>query len=188
MTMTANPFLMPEDPADNPFDTIALGGEYMPGLANVGKPKRTFKWDKKEGPGTKGDTITYRGDRLVDFVIDLTFWEAEQVDEWDAKSGALKPDARQIRALDCSHPTLDRLNVRSVVVTEITELFHRGGGAWGVQIGVDEYRPPVAANATPKGSSGANAKNGAGASAKAPTAKSAQEQEIDRLLKLARQP
>ena len=190
MTQSANPFLLPEDPFDNPFDTVVIGGEYMPGLASVGKPKRTFKWDKKEGPGTQGDSLTYRGSRLVDFVVDLTFWEAEQVDEWDAKSGGLEPDPKNIRALDIVHPTLERLKVRSIVVVEITELFHKGKGEWGVQIGVNEYKPPPKANAsgTPKGSASSSGKDGAGAAAKAPTAKSEQEKEIDRLLKLAKEP
>lgn len=188
--MSANPFRLPDDPFENPFDTIIVAGDYLPGLARVGKVKRTFKWDKKEGPGTQGDTITYRGTRLVEFVIELEFWEAEQVDEWDAKRPGLEPDPRSIRALDVIHPVLERQKVRSIVVEEITELSYVKGGSWTVQIGVNEFKPAPKANATgtPSGSGSSSGKAGPGAADKAPTAKSAQEEEIARLLAEAKRP
>jgi hypothetical protein len=127
----------------------------------------------------------------VDFAIELTFWEAEQVDEWDAKRPNIEPDSRNVRALDIVHPVLERQKVRSIVVAEIVELFYRNGeGSWGVQIGVNEYKPPPKANATgtPKGSSNAGNKDGPGAAAKPKSAKTAQEEEIERLLAEARRP
>lgn len=183
--MSANPFRTPEA-----FDTCALGGEYLPGLVRVGPVTRKFKWDKKEGPGTQGDSITYRGSRLVDFVIDVTMWEEEQIDEWDAKRPALEPDARNVKALDAVHPVLDRQKVRAVVVAEITELVHKGGGEWNVQIGVNEYKPPGKSNATgtPKGASSSSGSGGGGTANKPPNAKTAQEEEIERLLRIAREP
>lgn len=188
--MPANPFRLPDDPNENPFDTIVIAGEFMPGKADIGKPKRTFKWDKKEAPGTAGDSITYRGSRIVDFVIELTFWEAEQIDEWDVKRPALEPNPKAIKALDVNHPVLERQKVFSIVVEEIVELFHVGKGEWHAQIGCTEYRPPpkVNATATPAGSASGASKDGAGAAAKPPTAKSAQEQEIARLLAEAKKP
>lgn len=183
--MSANPFLITDDPNENPFDTVILGGDYLPGLASVGKPKRVWKWDKKEAPGTAGDSITYRGSRLVDFVIKLTFWEPEQVDEWDSKSPGLIPDGK--KALDIIHPTTDRLKVRSVVIAEIVELYPNGDGSWSVEIGVDEYKPPPKVNATstPKGSSSNAASK---PTDKSPTAKTEQEKEIARLLEEAKKP
>lgn len=182
--MSANPFRTPEA-----FDTLALAGDYLPGLVRVGAVKRVFKWDKKEGPGTQGDTITYRGTRLVDFVIDLTMWLEEQIDEWDAARPRLEPDPRSVKALDVTHPVLDRQKVRSIVVAEIVELVHKGGGEFNVQIGVNEYKPPGKANATgsPSGSKSSGA-GGGGTANKPPNAKTAQEEEIERLLKLAREP
>lgn len=183
--MSANPFRVPEA-----FDTVVVAGEYLPGLAKVAKVKRTFKWDKKEGPGTQGDSITYRGSRLVDFVIELSLWEEEQIDEWDAKRPMLEPDARNVRALDVVHPVLERQKIRSIVVAEIVELDHQGGGLWTVQIGVNEYKPPPKANATgsPNGSKSSSGKDGSGAAAAAPAARTEQEKEIERLLAIARQP
>lgn len=181
--MSANPFRVPEA-----FDVIALSGEYMPGLANVGRVKRVSKWDKKEAPGTAGDSITYRGKRLVDFVIQLTMWEEEQIDEWDDKQKLLEVDGK---AHDVVHPILDRLKVRSVVIAELPGLFHEGGGLWTVQIGVNEFKPPSKggnSTVTPKGSANSTGKDGPGAAAKPTTAKSAQEEEIERLLKLAKEP
>lgn len=179
--MSANPFRIPEA-----FDVVAIAGEYMPGLAKVAKIKRTFKWDKKEGPGTQGDTLTYRGSRLVDFVIDLTFWEEEQIDEWDIKRPALEPDPRAIKALDIVHPVLERQKIRSIVVAEITEIDHKGGGEWNVQIGVNEYKAPPKANATgsPAGSKGSSGKGGDAP----PSAQTEQEKEIARLLEEAKKP
>lgn len=177
--MSANPFRVPEA-----FDTCALAGEFLPGLAKVGAVKRAFKWDKKEAPGTQGDHITYRGSRLVDFVIELTMWEEEQIDEWDLKRPLFEPDAKKIQALDVEHPVLERQKVRSVVVAEIVELEHKGGGLWVVQLGVNEYKPPPKAPATgnPKGSTN-KTPTPAGE-----TAPSAQEQEIARLLAEAKKP
>lgn len=196
--MSANPFRLPDEPQDNPFDTIVIGGEYMPGLCSIwagSKPSRKFKWDKKVGAGTAGDTLTYRGSLLVELVIDLTFWEAEQVDEWDAKAAALEA-AIGANARDVTHPVLDRLKVRSIVVAEIVQLFPRGigGCAWGVQIGVNEYRPAPKANVTgtPDGSGkgGTGSKNDGTKKGgnQPPTAKSVQEQEIAKLLAEAKKP
>ena len=182
--MSANPLLLPEA-----FDVIIVGGEYLPGLADVGKPKRTFKWDKKEGPGTQGDALTYRGSRLVSWVVELTFWEAEQVEEWDVKRPGLEPDPKNVRALDIVHPVLDRQKIRSIVVEEITELFPKLKGGWGVQIGFNEYKAPAKANAsgTPKGSASSGGASG-GSATKLPTAKTAQELELERLLAEAKRP
>ena len=179
--MSANPLLVPEA-----FDTVIVAGDYLPGLANVGKVKRTFKWDKKEAPGTAGDSITYRGIRIVDFVIELTFWESEQIDEWDAKRPGLEPVTGAIKALDVVHPVLERQKVRSVVVEEIVELYPADAGAWKVQIGVTEYKPPPKANASGSPSGSKNS-SGKGSSA-APTAQSEQEKEIARLLEEAKKP
>jgi hypothetical protein len=123
-------------------------------------------------------------------VIDLTFWEADQVDEWDAKSGVLRNAVDSQRALDCSHPTTDRLSVRSIVVAEIVELFPRGEGgcAWGVQIGVNEYRPAPKANVSGTPSGSTSKAGDAGKKGQTPTAKSAQELEIQRLLAEAKKP
>lgn len=180
--MSANPFRVPEA-----FDTIVISGEYMPGLVNVGRTKRVQKWDKKEGAGTTGDTLTYRGKRSVDFVIQVTMWEEEQIDEWDDKQPMLEVDGK---AHDVVHPILERLKVRSIVIIEVPGLFHEGGGLWTAQIGVNEFKPPPKGNSTvtPKGSANSNGKDGPGAAAKPTTAKSAQEEEIERLLKLAKAP
>lgn len=182
--MPANPFRTPEA-----YDTLALGGEYLPGLINVGKPSRKFKIDKKEGPGTSGDTITYRGKRTVEFVIEGTLWEEEQFDEYDEKLPGFEPDDRKVKALDVIHPTLERLKIRSVLIVEIVPPWHVGKGEWRYQFGVNEYKPPpkgANATGTPNGSTGANKTDRT--AEKAPAAKSEQEKEIDRLLKLAKEP
>lgn len=189
--MSANPFLLSDDPNQNPFDAVAIGGEYMPGLARVwiaSKPSRKHKWDKKVGPGTVGDTLTYRGSLLVEFAIQLEFWEAEQVDEWDAKYPALSL-AIGSKAQDIAHPTLDRLGVRAIVLSEIVQLFPLGvaGCAWAAQIGVNEYRPPPKVNVTGSPNGAANGfSQGQNGNGKNPTAKSAQEEEIAKLLKEAK--
>lgn len=179
--MSANPLVIPEA-----FDIVILAGLTLPGLADVGKVSRKFKWDKKEAPGTAGDSITYRGIRLVELVIELTFWTQEQIDEWDALRPGIEPVAGNVKALDVIHPVLERQKVRALVVSEIVELFPKLQGGWGVQIGVDEYKPPPKANASgsPDGSKGSS---GTGSNA-APTAQSEQEKEIARLLAIAKQP
>lgn len=186
--MSANPFELSDDPSQNPFDIVYIAGGQLPGLASIwtgSKPSRKYKWDKKEGAGTAGDILTYRGSRTVEFVIDLTFWEADQVDAWDAMYPTLTPDGKS--GVDITHPTLDRLGVKSIVIEEIVQLFPKGGGQWGVQIGVNEYAPPPKTNVTttPNGSSNTTAKSDAD---KPPTAQTAQEKEIQDLLAEAKKP
>lgn len=183
--MSFNPFYIDVDPANNPFDQVIIAGDYIPGLPSVWstKPSRKYKWDKKQGAGTAGDTITYRGIELVEFVIDVTFWEGPQVDAWDALYPKWTPDGKT--GLDITHPTLDRLGVKSIVIVEFVQLFFRDAGAWGVQIGISEFRPPPPANitTTPDGSKTNNTKTDQPA-----TAQTAQEKEIQNLLAEAKKP
>lgn len=183
--MSANPFLISDDPSLNPFDIVILRGSQLPGLASVGKPSRKYKWDKKEGAGTAGDVLTYRGIRTVEFMIDLTFWLPEHVDAWDTIYPSLVPDGKT--SIDISHPTLDRLGVKAVLVEEIVQLFSRGAGSWGVQIGINEFSPPPKTNATVT-PNGTGYEGGAPDQDKPPTAKTAQEKELAALLAEAKKP
>jgi hypothetical protein len=184
---SANPLRLPEA-----WDFVILGGDLLPGLAKIEGARRPFKWDEKEGAGTIGASLTYRGERLVPSAIVLQFWLEEQIDEWDSVRPRLKPDARNVKALDIVHPSLEDLEVRSVVVDEIGALEHKGGGLFEVRISVKEYKPPPKANASgsPSGSSSSSKSKGgaAGTGNAPPSAKTEQEKEIERLLAEARKP
>lgn len=187
--MSFNPFLMGDDPSDNPFDQVLFGGYLLPGLADIwksGKPSRKRKWDKKSAAGASGETMTYRGELTCEFVIDLTFWDADHVDRWDALYPQWATDGTT--AYDVTHPTLDRLKVKSVVVVEIVQLFPiLDKTAWAVQIGVNEYKPPAKKNVT-NTPAGSKTNSGSSEKDKPPTAKSAQEIEIQKLLEEAKKP
>jgi hypothetical protein len=180
---------MGDDPSDNPMDQVLIGGYLLPGLADIwksSKPSRKRKWDKKSGAGAVGETMTYRGEQTVEWVIDLTFWDETHVDAWDALYPQWTDDGKT--AYDVTHPTLDRLRVKSIVIVEIVQLFPvLDKTAWAVQLGVNEYKPPAKKNVTTT-PDGSKSNSGKTEKDKPPTAKSAQEIEIQQLLEEAKKP
>lgn len=176
------------NPIDDPelWHTATIAGRDTPGLATVTGAKRPRKWDEKEGPGASGASLTYRGDRLVAPTLTLKLWEPEHFDEWEDLHAYLKPLVKG-KAVDFFHPSVEDLDVRSVVIEEIgqREMIEGSGGAATVAITLKEFRPPPKANATgsPNGS-----KNGSGKGGGTTTAQSEQEKEIARLLEEAKKP
>jgi hypothetical protein len=43
------------------WDRVFVAGVPSPGLAKIVGAGQPFKWDEKDGPGTQGAKLTYRG-------------------------------------------------------------------------------------------------------------------------------
>lgn len=181
----SNPIDLPED-----WDYAEIAGVETPGLCKVTGCRRLHKWDKKTGPGTSGSVKTYRGKDDKPFTVTLKLWEREHFDAWNELRALIEPSGNK-QALDFYHPTADDCGIKAIIVEEIGGVEHKGAGLFEVEISVSEYRPPAKGNAsgTPNGSKANAGAGGVGkAGEKAPTAMTEQEKEIQRLLKIAKEP
>lgn len=149
MSWGGNPL---EDPIE--WDTFLINGFESPGVCDIDSASISYKWDEKEGPGTRGSTTTYRGLKLAHFTIKLRFWDNEQIDEWDDfQKKILELDAKKVplKAGTIDHPKLTRLGITSVVSENIGALTHEGAGLYSVTVGFIQFNPPkIAKVGTPK--------------------------------------
>lgn len=163
----ATPFDAPEL-----WDVFLVSGLALPGIAVLDAASLESGWDEQKGQGQSGATVKYTGDGLAKPKVRLTLWKREHFTAWDAALKVLqagKPEkGRKAQALDVSHPELERLGIRSLVVTSIGQLKHEGGGRWTVEISFLQYRAPAPASGSPKtsksGENTAGANGGAGGS------------------------
>lgn len=100
--------------ADDPWDTVRLGGRYLPGICTVrGLP--TLSFDKKKAGGIDGATITVNGYLPGPIEIDVLLWTQEQ---W-----ALM---QEIAPLIWTRP-----NKKSTAADLAIAISHPGLGLWG---------------------------------------------------------
>jgi hypothetical protein len=170
------------------YRAIYLDDDPSPGLCVECYGSNPVKWDKKDGTGISGATVTFNGEGLAEFPARIQLgWEGRGLpsreeqwarwQEWSSKH-LRPPSSKNQDALRIWYPTLDLLPV------PITAVIVAGNGPQGpkqVADGVFEwsipflqFRRPKAATATPKG-----AKGGAGGGQK----KDLIDQMIDDLVK-----
>lgn len=141
---------------DNPiaipslWEFILIAGVRSPGLAEVSGADRTYDWDTKTAPGTEGATSTYKGKGPVTFTVKFTFWEEEQIDQWNRFAPLLKYEAVKsvVKPVDIIHPALAQNGIGAAVTKKIGQLAHDGLGLWTVSVEFLEYFPPKKKNAT----------------------------------------
>jgi hypothetical protein len=63
--------------APDPWDTVTIGGEQLPGICSV-KGEPTLAFDKKKAGGVDGATITINGYLPGPITIECLIWTAEQ--------------------------------------------------------------------------------------------------------------
>lgn len=182
--LTANPLINPEA-----FDKITMAGEVNPGLFRLQGAERIYDWDVKDGPGSQGSVVTYRGWKPTDdLVFRFEAWTAAQIDALASYVDRFRYDATKVspKPVDVYHPILAANEIYSVIIKSIGPLTLEDKQLYSITIKAAEYRPPAKKNATttPKASAGAT---GDKAAAK-PSVKDAQDVEIERLMALARQP
>jgi hypothetical protein len=155
------------DPITYPqaWDVVEISGIPTPGIAQVPEWKRQHDFDVKKGKGTLGATVTFVQKPPAEGSIKFLLWTPSHFAQWDAFLPYLKydPTKKTVSAVDIWHPSLDAIDVHSVVTTKIGNPIHDGDGMWSISIDFLEYFPPSnkSAVSTPQGA--AQSQPGAGA-------------------------
>ena len=154
--------LGPTNPIDNPqlWDVVIISGVQAPGIVEPFEFKRQHDWDVKRGKGTVGGTVTFVQKPPAEGSIKFLLWTPEQFAAWDNFLPLLKydPTKKTVTAVDIYHPSLDAIDVSSVVTTKIGNIIHEGKQLYSVTVDFLEYFPPPNAPAvgTPTSATGTN--------------------------------
>jgi hypothetical protein len=142
------------NPLDNPVDKVGLGGKLTPGLAEIVGADSPRQWDERTGYGLSGATVFFHGIKLSHFSIKLRLFTAADWDDWHAFKPLVDkpPIGKRPRSLDVSHPLLEDLGIRSVVVENVSVPEQSDDGEWSIEIKVIEFRKPKFTMAKPEGS------------------------------------
>lgn len=132
--MAGNPLRTPEL-----YDTVLLAGVRSPGQCDLTGAHAPRKWDVWRGFGLSGAATVFTGIDIDKFAVRLTFWEPEQIDEYNAKFApllALPPRGKRPKSLDFYHPLASDppIGIRSVGVQDVTQLQQIADGLWAVDI------------------------------------------------------
>lgn len=142
------------NPISSPIDYVILAGKRSPGIAEITGGSSPRKWDERKGYAFSGARVVYRGMGLAKPTLKIKLSTVEHWAEWDEWKELVKkpPAMSRPRALDISHPLLDAIDVRSVVVEDVSQPEQTGDGEWTIAIKLIEYRKPTFALAAPDGS------------------------------------
>lgn len=141
------------NPITEPQDWVDFAGRSTPGIAEIvgaGSPRR---WDERESYGLSGALVVYRGLKLAHFSVLLRLFTDQDWLDWYAFKpivDKVKIGKRQ-KALDITHPILDGLNIRAVVVEDVLQPEQIDHGVWQIEMKLIEYRVPHIALAKAEG-------------------------------------
>jgi len=140
------------NPHDTPIDFVIVRGLRTPGTASVQRAKRTIKVDEIGGYGVSGSVLVVHGRRLVPFDITVKLQTPEEWAAWEQFSAVVLtlPSGINAKALDVWHPWLSMLEVKSAIVTDVSQPEDDGTGAFTITISMIEWRRPQLALAAPK--------------------------------------
>jgi hypothetical protein len=150
--------------ATNPWDTLWLGGEQLPGICRV-KCEPTIQIDTKKHKGADGANITLLGYLPGPVQVDVEIWTSAQwatlkrllkelIWRKPGKADAIAGEAMRIgftreqamlfaSALEIRHPSLKPLGVENVVVTGVSTLEDgRATDSKVMRIKCIQYSPP----------------------------------------------
>lgn len=147
------------DETDDPFerDYILLSGKRSPGLAEIVGAGTPRNWDKRKGYGLMGATTVFHGMDLAEFSVKLRLYTRQDFADWAAwKPLVDKPPVGTLpRSLDITHPLLEQLDIKSVVVQDVSQPEQTDDGEWTIEIKLLQWRQPVVRLAKPEGSTAA---------------------------------
>ena len=148
---TAYAFLDTNAGADE-WDSVKLGGEWLPGVWDV---KVTTKRDVqlKKSKDKSGETMEDQGNVSADVVLTGQLWTAAQWREWLRIMPAIqprRPDAAK-EALELVHPEANSKGVTAIVVREIPP-YGKDKGILTITLNAVEWQP--APKPVKKGSGG----------------------------------
>lgn len=186
MTQSADPFTNPQD-----WDYVIIGGVKSPGICKVSGFSRKNEWDLKKGKGTIGATLTFVGKPPAKGKIVWQIWTSEQYESWISFRQLLKydPTKKSVTAIDIYYPSLDDIDIHSVVCEDLGQLEHQGNQLYTIEAEFIEYFPPPKKSAvsTPGGSKSTSSKTKTPGTQPDPIG-DAQQAEIAKLLKEAKEP
>ena len=138
------------DPIANPeaWDVVTVSGIKSPGHCDLGDVERIYKWDVKEGRGTKGGTRTFVNQPPPSFDITFYLWEQAHFRTWGSFREALKydPTKKETTAFQIYHPALADLEIKTVCTEKIGAIKDLGAGYYSLTVTFGEYLPPPKAS------------------------------------------
>lgn len=182
------------DPINFPqvWDAVFVGGQFSPGVCQLSGFKRAFQFDVKKGKGALGATVTFVQRPPAEGTIKFLLWLPFHFGQWDQFRPLLKydPTKKAVQAIDIYHPSLNDLEITSVVCKSIGAIEHEGNQLYSITVEVLEYFPPPKASAvsTPSTSTGTSPGGSSSPGTQPPNAQDAQQKEIADLLKQAQAP
>ncbi len=132
------------------WDVLYLAGRVFPGLAEV-KVKGGQKIDRKDAPGSDGETTVQQGEKAKDVDIVHRMWTQEQWDEFETCFLLIEPVSEKRRPVDIvTSQTAFRL-ITSVIIDEIEGPVWERDKRWmEFRYRCIEHKPPPPKNTTKK--------------------------------------
>ena len=139
------------DPIANPviWDFFLIGSVRSPGICVVHEFKRRHEFDVKKSKGVYGATITFVGRPPAQGIIEVKLWQSQHFADYEQFIPMLKydPTKTQVTAVDIYYPSLDKIDIRSVVCESIGNITHEGQKLYKADFEFIEYYPPPPASA-----------------------------------------
>jgi hypothetical protein len=132
------------DPLTQPIDKAHMGGKWTPGILEIIGASSPRNWEEVGGYGMSGALLIYRGWGLSHFSLVFWLWEAGDWADWNAfKPLVMRPPRNtRPRSIDISHPLLEDLQIRSVVVEDLFAPEQAEAGVWRIEVRVIAFREP----------------------------------------------
>ena len=142
------------NPLEHPVDKATIGGQLTPGLCELVGADSPRGWDERQGYGLSGATVFFTGIKLSHFSIKLRLYTTQDWEDWHTFKPVVDkpPIGKRPRSLDCAHPLLEDLGIRSIVIENVGAPEQTDDGEWTVELKVIEFRRPKFTMARPEGS------------------------------------
>lgn len=141
------------NPISEPVDFVTLAGVRSPGIAEITGFTVPLRWDERRGYGLSGATLRFRGVALSRGKLILRLVTEEHWADWETFAPLVQrpPLGERAHSLEISHPILEDLGVRSVVIESVSQPTQTADGVWTIEIALIQWQRPIVAVSTPAG-------------------------------------
>lgn len=141
------------NPITEPVDFAILAGVRTPGICEVQGFKIPLRWDERRGYGLSGATLRFRGIALSRGKLILRLYTEQHWTDWETFAPIVQrpPLGERAHSLEISHPILEDLGVRSVVIESVSQPTQTADGVWTIEIALIQWQRPQIALSTPAG-------------------------------------
>jgi hypothetical protein len=109
------------------WESVGLGGEFLPGICTVEDAKASSRIDKRKPRGRHGARLVGTGDNIAEFRITMTIWTREQHEAWKDLFPKINPRrANAGDAIDIVHAGLAEIGITSVYIKSVSALVPGG--------------------------------------------------------------